>query len=116
MEIGLERKGRQEESVVALIYAVEDDKNILEIEMFALKNSGYQVDGFECARDFYKKRVEISLEMCAKKPPIPHRRHYWPKRNYLSGSTHLPSAFINSTSRSIDCSCGILTSTHFLPL
>ena len=40
---------------MALIYAVEDDKNILEIEMFALKNSGYQVDGFECARDFYKK-------------------------------------------------------------
>ena len=58
MEIGLERKGRQEESVVALIYAVEDDKNILEIEMFALKNSGYQVDGFECARDFYKKLDE----------------------------------------------------------
>lgn len=24
---------------MALIYAVEDDKNILEIEMFALKNS-----------------------------------------------------------------------------
>ena len=31
---------------MALIYAVEDDKNILEIEMFALKNSGYQVYGF----------------------------------------------------------------------
>ena len=40
---------------MALIYAVEDDKNILEIEMFALKNSGYQVDGFETAHDFYKK-------------------------------------------------------------
>ena len=43
---------------MALIYAVEDDKNILEIEMFALKNSGYQVEGFECARDFYKKLEE----------------------------------------------------------
>lgn len=43
---------------MALIYAVEDDKNILEIEMFALKNSGYQVEGFECARDFYKKLDE----------------------------------------------------------
>lgn len=40
---------------MALIYVVEDDKNILEIEMFALKNSSYQVEGFECARDFYKK-------------------------------------------------------------
>lgn len=43
---------------MALIYAVEDDKNILEIEMFALKNSGYMVEGFECARDFYKKMEE----------------------------------------------------------
>ena len=43
---------------MALIYAVEDDKNILEIEMFALKNSGYQVEVFECARDFYKKLEE----------------------------------------------------------
>ena len=43
---------------MALIYAVEDDKNILEIEMFALKNSGYQVEGFESAREFYKKTEE----------------------------------------------------------
>ena len=43
---------------MALIYAVEDDKNILEIEMFALKNSGYQVDGFENARDFYRRLEE----------------------------------------------------------
>ena len=28
---------------MALIYAVEDDKNILEIEMFALKNSAILV-------------------------------------------------------------------------
>ena len=52
------QKVRQEERTMALIYAVEDDKNILEIEMFALKNSGYQVEGFECARDFYKKLEE----------------------------------------------------------
>lgn len=45
---------------MALIYAVEDDKNILEIEMFALKNSGYQVEGFECARDFIKAGREAA--------------------------------------------------------
>ena len=45
---------------MALIYAVEDDKNILEIEMFALKNSGYQVEGFESAREFYKK-LEVQM-------------------------------------------------------
>lgn len=34
------------------IYVVEDDANIREIEMFALKNSGYEAIGFECAGDF----------------------------------------------------------------
>ena len=36
-----------------MIYIVEDDRNIQEIELFALKNSGYQVVGFETAREFY---------------------------------------------------------------
>lgn len=40
---------------MATIYIVEDDKNIREIETFALKNSGYTVCDFECAKDFYDK-------------------------------------------------------------
>jgi len=40
------------------IYVVEDDTNIREIETFALKNSGYSVADFECAKDFYKKLAE----------------------------------------------------------
>lgn len=43
---------------MALIYIVEDDQNIREIESFALKNSGYRVMDFECAKDFYKKIAE----------------------------------------------------------
>ena len=43
---------------MALIYIVEDDQNIREIESFALKNSGYQVQGFECAKDFYHQLAE----------------------------------------------------------
>lgn len=38
---------------MALIYIVEDDKNIREIETFALKNTGYEVGDFECAKDFF---------------------------------------------------------------
>lgn len=38
---------------MSLIYIVEDDRNILEIESFALKNSGYDIRGFSCAKDFY---------------------------------------------------------------
>jgi len=43
---------------MAVIYVVEDDRNIREIETFSLKNSGYAVEGFECAKDFYKKLSE----------------------------------------------------------
>jgi len=43
---------------MALIYIVEDDKNIREIEAFALRNSGYQIRDFECAAQFYAKMEE----------------------------------------------------------
>lgn len=39
---------------MALIYVVEDDKNIQEIETYALENVGYKVQGFSSAEDFYK--------------------------------------------------------------
>ncbi len=38
---------------MALIYVVEDDINIQEIETFALKNAGYGVKGFTLAKEFY---------------------------------------------------------------
>lgn len=38
---------------MALIYIVEDDQNIREIESFALKNSGYHIRDFSNAKDFY---------------------------------------------------------------
>ncbi len=39
---------------MALIYIVEDDTNIREIESFALKNSGFQIQDFSNAKDFYR--------------------------------------------------------------
>ena len=39
---------------MALIYLVEDDKNIREIECFALKNSGYEIKEFEMAAHFFE--------------------------------------------------------------
>nr|MBP3598350.1 response regulator transcription factor [Eubacterium sp.] len=43
---------------MALIYIVEDDTNIQEIESFALKNSGYRVEGFGNAKDFFTRLAE----------------------------------------------------------
>lgn len=40
---------------MALIYIVEDDSNIREIETIALKNSGHVVHAFETAREFFRK-------------------------------------------------------------
>lgn len=45
---------------MSLIFIVEDDKNIREIETFALKNVGYQVEDFDCAKDFYRRIAEKS--------------------------------------------------------
>lgn len=38
---------------MAVIYVVEDDENIREIERIALGNSGYEVAEFACAADFF---------------------------------------------------------------
>ena len=37
------------------IYIVEDDVNIREIERYALKNSGYEVEEFESGAEFFKR-------------------------------------------------------------
>lgn len=49
---------------MALIYIIEDDDSIREIEEFALQNSGHKVLGFSCAKDFYKKLEEIIPDLC----------------------------------------------------
>lgn len=40
------------------IFIVEDDKNIREIEAFSLKNSGYEIEEFPNAAEFYKRLEE----------------------------------------------------------
>ena len=47
------------EEMMALIYVVEDDKNISEIESFALKNAGHQIVECACAKEFHKQVQEI---------------------------------------------------------
>ena len=50
---------------MALIYIVEDDQNIREIESFALRNSGYQIREFSIAKDLYyamkEKRPDLII-------------------------------------------------------
>lgn len=48
---------------MSLIYIVEDEENIREIETFALKNSNFEVKSFSCASEFY-------AELGEKKPDL----------------------------------------------
>ena len=43
---------------MALIYVVEDDKNISEIESFALKNAGHQIIECTYGKEFHKQVSE----------------------------------------------------------
>lgn len=38
---------------MAVIYLVEDDESIRELEAYALENSGFSVSGFNCGADFF---------------------------------------------------------------
>ena len=49
---------------MALIYIVEDDDSIREIEEFALMNAGHKVIGFSCAKEFYNKLNQVIPELC----------------------------------------------------
>lgn len=44
---------------MALIYIIEDDVNIREIEEFALRNAGHKTLGFSNAKEFYKQMEKI---------------------------------------------------------
>ena len=48
---------------MALIYIVEDDDSIREIEEFALLNAGHQVVGCSCAKDFYGDLEKEKIRM-----------------------------------------------------
>ena len=49
---------------MALIYIVEDDDSIREIEEFALLNAGHQVVGCSCAKDFYGELEKEIPDLC----------------------------------------------------
>ncbi|MDO4501137.1 MAG: response regulator transcription factor [Erysipelotrichaceae bacterium] len=49
---------------MALIYIIEDDDSIREIEEFALINAGHKVQGFACARDFFNMLDKVVPDLC----------------------------------------------------
>ena len=61
---------------MSLIYIVEDDSNIREIESIALKNSGYGVQSFETAKEFYRKVEERMPDLVVLDVMLPDESGY----------------------------------------
>ena len=59
---------------MALIYIVEDDESIREIEEFALKNAGHKVLGFPDAKSFYKQIEGVIPELVLVDIMLPEMR------------------------------------------
>lgn len=61
---------------MALIYIVEDDESIREIESITLKNSNYIVSAFENAKEFYKKLDELVPDLILLDVMLPDESGY----------------------------------------
>lgn len=61
---------------MALIYIVEDDESIREIESIALKNSNYIVSAFENAKEFYRKLDELVPDLILLDVMLPDESGY----------------------------------------
>ena len=61
---------------MALIYIVEDEESIREIESIALKNSNYIVSAFENAKEFYKKLDELVPDLILLDVMLPDESGY----------------------------------------
>ena len=61
---------------MALIYIVEDDVSIREIETIALKNGNYIVQAFERASDFYRKMEDILPDLILLDIMLPDENGY----------------------------------------
>lgn len=89
---------------MALIYIVEDDENIKEIEMFALKNTGYEVQGFDCASAFYARLKERlpSLVLLDVMLPDEDGLEIVKKLRYLARTRRIPIILVTAKTTELD--------------
>ena len=94
---------------MALIYIVEDDESIREIETIALKNSGHIVSAFECAKDFFKKIDEILPDLVLLDIMLPDESRYEiiKKLRARTATKRLPVIMVTAKSTELDMIKGL---------
>lgn len=91
------------------IYIVEDDTNILEIETYALKSSGFNVMGFENAKDFYDQLEKSIPELIILDIMLPDEDglSVLKKLRARTDTEHLPIIMVTAKATEIDTVKGL---------
>lgn len=94
---------------MALIYIVEDDPSIQEIEMIALKNSNYEVEAFDRASTFYEKIEESVPDLVLLDIMLPDEDGYKVVRKIRSNpkTKRLPVMMITAKTTEMDMVKGL---------
>lgn len=94
---------------MSVIYIVEDDSNIREIETIALRNSGYQVQAFETAKEFYKKTEERVPDLVLLDVMLPDESGYdiVKKIRKMPTTKKLPVIMVTAKTQEIDMIKGL---------
>ena len=91
---------------MALIYIVEDDINIREIERYALKNSGFEVEEFDNGKDFFQRVSEQAPSLMLLDIMLPGMDGYEVCKQIRQFS-HCPILFLSSKNDELDKILGL---------
>ncbi len=94
---------------MALIYVVEDDANIREIETIALKNGGHTVEGASCARELFAKIEEKVPDLALVDIMLPDKDGYEIVKELRSNPStkRLPVIMVTAKSTEMDMVKGL---------
>lgn len=94
---------------MALIYIIEDDESILEIEELTLTNAGHKVEGFACAADFYQQLAKETPDCCLVDIMLPDQNGNEIVKNLRTQpkTKKLPIIMVTAKSTDIDLLRGI---------
>lgn len=94
---------------MALIYVVEDDTNIREIETIALKNGGHTVEGASCARELFAKIDEKVPDLALVDIMLPDKDGYEIVKELRSNPStrKLPIIMVTAKSTEMDMVKGL---------